>query len=259
MFDANGSTRSQMSERRLHAAAAFGLLIAAPKSLPRVAVSTRLAWRCPVCRPRAAHRPRSRPSPRASLDTRPAVDADANVSDPTPQLRLRPPGLPELPPEALLLIAAAAIGGSTGLAVTAYKRSIDALQYFLYGDAVAGPLFGMFGAANLAIIPVIGGLAVAGLRAWNGHPFSGGISDAVADPSARMELSRPLRKAVASVFTLGSGNSLGPEQGSVDIGSVFGLWIAQVLELNPVRQQLLLAAGAASASGWCSLWPSGWI
>lgn len=130
--------------------------------------------------------------------------------------------------------------------MVAFKLSIRTLGEILYGSIVAGTLSDAFGNLNLVAIPVIGGLSVALLRTLSG-PFSGGLSDCVADPSAEVRLFRgPAQKTLASVLTLGSGLSLGPEQGAVDIGAVFSRILSQSLNFSGASRELLLSCGAAA-------------
>jgi hypothetical protein len=160
----------------------------------------------------------------------------------------RPPQLPRptpVPDEVILLLSGGAVGATVGLSVTAFKLSIGLLREFLYGDYVAGPLFDTVGSANLVIIPAMGGIAVAALRAATG-PFVGGLSDCIADPAGKVSLPRALQKTLAAVLTLGAGLSLGPEQPCVDIGAVAGQRLAQALRLGGARRELLLACGAAA-------------
>lgn len=129
--------------------------------------------------------------------------------------------------------------------MTAFKLSISFLRQFLYGDAVAGPLFEWIGSANLVLIPTLGGVAVALLRATTG-PFVGGLSDYIAQPDEKISLWAPFRKTIATVLTLGAGLSLGPEQGSVDIGAAAAQRLSQSLGFDGERRGLLLSCGAAS-------------
>lgn len=63
---------------------------------------------------------------------------------------------------------------------------------------------------------------------------------------------QPFLKAVAASVTLGTGNSLGPEGPSVDIGTSVGKGISTVFEKNSRTKLSLIAAGSAAgiSSGW---------
>ncbi|CAN6544925.1 unnamed protein product [Malus baccata var. baccata] len=64
--------------------------------------------------------------------------------------------------------------------------------------------------------------------------------------------SRPFFKAIAACVTLGTGNSLGPEGPSVEIGTSVAKGIGAVLDKNSQRKLSLVAAGSAAgiASGF---------
>ncbi|KAM1345954.1 hypothetical protein FF1_035268 [Malus domestica] len=64
--------------------------------------------------------------------------------------------------------------------------------------------------------------------------------------------SRPFFKAIAACVTLGTGNSLGPEGPSVEIGTSVAKGIGAVFDKNSQRRQSLVAAGSAAgiASGF---------
>jgi H+/Cl- antiporter ClcA len=58
--------------------------------------------------------------------------------------------------------------------------------------------------------------------------------------------SRPFLKAIAASVTLGTGNSLGPEGPSVDIGNSVDKWIASTPLFTTAIMLPLLAAGSAA-------------
>ena len=62
---------------------------------------------------------------------------------------------------------------------------------------------------------------------------------------------RPALKALAAAVTLGSGNSLGPEGPSVEIGSAIGRGTGGLMQGSRERAIALVAAGSAAgiASG----------
>lgn len=63
--------------------------------------------------------------------------------------------------------------------------------------------------------------------------------------------SRPFLKAVAACVTLGTGNSLGPEGPSVEIGTSIAKGVGAVFDKSSQRKLSLVAAGSAAgiASG----------
>lgn len=58
--------------------------------------------------------------------------------------------------------------------------------------------------------------------------------------------SRPFLKAIAASITLGTGNSLGPEGPSVDIGNSIARWIASTPLFTSAKLLPLRAAGSAA-------------
>ena len=167
--------------------------------------------------------------------------------------------------ETYALINAALVGILCGWSVGLFKLAIEAVRVFSYGNPVAAPL--------LPLIPAAGGVLVTLLGLPGAFPpgLKGTIVDS--DNDARLTASgemkrsrRPfafLRKSLASVCTLGTGNSLGPEGPSVEIGVAIGRVCSNVFppfQLNrsngennrPTkdeilkRNRLLLSCGAAA-------------
>lgn len=66
---------------------------------------------------------------------------------------------------------------------------------------------------------------------------------------------RPFLKALAACVTLGTGNSLGPEGPSVEIGTSIAKGVRTLFDKNSHRNLSLLAAGSAAgiSSGWSLL------
>lgn len=57
---------------------------------------------------------------------------------------------------------------------------------------------------------------------------------------------RPFIKSIAACITLGTGNSLGPEGPSVEIGSSIAKGVDSVLSKSEQRKVSLIAAGSAA-------------
>lgn len=169
--------------------------------------------------------------------------------------------------EAYALVNAALVGILGGWAVGLFKLAIEAVRQVSYGVPIS--------AALLPLIPAVGGVFVALLGLPGAFPpgLKGTVVDSDNDArlTARGELkksNRPfgfLRKSLASVFTLGTGNSLGPEGPSVEIGMSMGRICSNVFppfqyllslpngETNKPtedevmrRNRLLLSCGAAA-------------
>jgi len=122
--------------------------------------------------------------------------------------------------EAYMLLQAALIGITGGAAVALFKEMIEETRHIMYGLD--------FAYVFLPLIPAFGGLLV-GLLALAGS-FPPGLKGSIreVDKDARRTVSGTvpprrhplgfLRKTAASVATLGTGSSLGPEGPSVEVG-----------------------------------------
>ncbi|XP_050366349.1 chloride channel protein CLC-e isoform X2 [Argentina anserina] len=118
---------------------------------------------------------------------------------------------------------------------------------------------------RVVLVPASGGLIVAILNA-----LRGALDDEQGEEKEREEnvlvkmgmpvsifdslkaASRPFLKAVAACVTLGTGNSLGPEGPSVEIGTSIAKGVGAVFDRSSQRKLSLVAAGSAAgiASGF---------
>ncbi|MGE5660185.1 MAG: chloride channel protein [Actinomycetota bacterium] len=148
-------------------------------------------------------------------------------------------------PETILLILSLLIGGVTGVGVVTFHYLIHFIHTLMLED-----FMGAIGSGNpwtLACIPTLGGVII-GLMRWRFRDFGPNMSSLIAATQGLQELSplKPITKMMAASVSLGTGASLGPEAPSVEIGANFGMLLAQVLQVSPERQRLLLGAGAAA-------------
>lgn len=99
----------------------------------------------------------------------------------------------------------------------------------------------------VVLVPLLGGLAVGGLRQWN-RELGPSIPSliAMAEGSVQTAARLPFLRLLAASLSLGSGASLGPEGPSVESGGNLGLWIAGRASLPPDSQKALVAAGVAA-------------
>ena len=148
-------------------------------------------------------------------------------------------------PETLLLILSLVIGGVTGAGVVTFHYLIHFIHSLMLEDFMG--VIASKGPWTLACIPTLGGVII-GLMRWRFRDFGPNMSSLIAATRGLQELSplKPITKMVAASVSLGTGASLGPEAPSVEIGANFGMLLAQVLQLSPERQRLLLGAGAAA-------------
>ena len=148
-------------------------------------------------------------------------------------------------PETLLLILSLVIGGVTGAGVVTFHYLIHFIHSLMLQDFMGA--IASKGSWTLACIPTLGGVII-GLMRWRFRDFGPNMSSLIAATRGLQELSplKPITKMMAASVSLGTGASLGPEAPSVEIGANFGMLLAQVLQLSPERQRLLLGAGAAA-------------
>lgn len=105
---------------------------------------------------------------------------------------------------------------------------------------------------RVILVPLCGGLIVSILnKLRDSLEDSSEGTDTVA--SAVKGALRPFLKTIAASVTLGTGNSLGPEGPSVEIGSSVAKGISHVFEWSGGKSLSLVAAGSAAgiSSGIC--------
>ena len=149
----------------------------------------------------------------------------------------------------LLIVLAVLVGLGGGIGVWLFKLTYNLLQTFML--QAAGGWLVPFGKWTLALIPVIGGLAV-GL--FN-HYFlkeekvhgTAAVMQSVALSGGRLSYQSAPAKAAAAALSLGSGASVGPEDPAVQIGANIASMFGQWLRLSDERVKILVAAGAGSA------------
>ncbi|KAJ9153284.1 hypothetical protein P3X46_026740 [Hevea brasiliensis] len=144
-----------------------------------------------------------------------------------------------------VIISSCVVGVLTGIAVVLFNNAVHEIRDFFWdGIPYRGaswmreePLDSIW--VRVIFVPACGGFIVSFLNAisfllFNENPFQAAF--------------RPFFKAMAACFTLGTGNSLGPEGPSVEIGSSIAKGIGSLtLSSRDARTKLsLLAAGSAA-------------
>ena len=122
----------------------------------------------------------------------------------------------------LFLTRAALLGVLTGICVVTFKSQITAVSLFFYetmADLLPKPVFYW----PIILFPLAGSLVVSILYSLAGPSLNRGINQIasnVANPNNDgFQWQSWILRTIASVFTLGSGNSLGPEGQSVELGA----------------------------------------
>lgn len=156
--------------------------------------------------------------------------------------------------KAPLVITAAVTGALTGVTVALFKLSIANFASAIYsGDE------SMIPSDQRLFIPALGGLIVGVIRLLSPQP---NIGPGLAEHVVQVERSVPLRteasvaRGVAAVATLGTGNSLGPEGPSVELGVTISRLVSGWVSAGTLTQQSsaaslrvkreLVATGAAA-------------
>lgn len=149
----------------------------------------------------------------------------------------------------MFAVAAIAVGLGSGIGVWLFVKAIRLVQDFCFGGI--GSELSQYGAWTIILIPCLGGLVVGLLARFfiyvHKDKFAGvaEIKRSVALEGGRLRYRLAPSRVFASVLSIGSGASVGPEDPSVQIGSNIGSMIGQIFHLTPERIRALTAAGAA--------------
>ncbi|XP_066312399.1 chloride channel protein CLC-e-like isoform X2 [Miscanthus floridulus] len=148
----------------------------------------------------------------------------------------------------LVTLTACLVGLLTGVSVVLFNLSVHEIRD-IFWDSI--PLRGASWLREEPIdevwqrvifVPVSGGVIVGGLNALRSY-----IKTNSNAPVSKIKSAfRPFLKAVAASFTLGTGNSLGPEGPSVEIGSAIAKGFGNVFEWEGGKRLSLVAAGSAA-------------
>lgn len=146
--------------------------------------------------------------------------------------------------ERLFLILSVFIGVFAGLAVVCFRFAIDWSRiYFLGSGATVSPL-------RLLLAPTIAGLVIAVLVI---HVFPLVRGSGVNQTKAALYIYNgyiPLRTAIGKFITaalaIGSGQSLGPEDPSLQIGASLASALGRLMRLSRERMRLIAPVGAAA-------------
>lgn len=149
---------------------------------------------------------------------------------------------PAIREERLFLALSVVIGILSGLAVVAFRMAIDRSSQFLLGSSSSG--------LRLLLVPTLTGFVIALLMV---HVFPRARGSGVNQTKAALYVYNgyiPLRTAVGKFITaalaIGSGQSLGPEDPSLQIGASLASALGRRIHLSRENVRLLAPVGAAA-------------
>ena len=189
------------------------------------------------------------------MKTRGATDSETAPSDRIPSLekywdnireRLKKVRVPRLFPheEGLFLLLAVIIGLFSGLAVVCFQIAIDWTRIKLLGSSLAP------GPAHSILAPTIAGLGVAALVIFVFPRVRGsGVNQtkaAVYIYDGYIPFSTVIGKFVTCALAIGSGQSLGPEDPSLQMGAGIASALGRRLRLSREKVRLIAPVGAAA-------------
>jgi CIC family chloride channel protein len=155
----------------------------------------------------------------------------------------------------LMILLAMLVGLVSGYGAVGFHYLVEGVHILFYEPEHIGLPHLHFGewwhVGKIIVLPTLGAFlagTIVWLHARNDHAHgTAAVMEAVALHGGRL-LPRPLlTKVTAAGVLIGGGGSAGPEDPSVQIGSVIGSSIGTRLHLSPVRVNTLVTAGVASA------------
>ncbi|HEV2423550.1 MAG TPA: chloride channel protein [Terriglobia bacterium] len=144
----------------------------------------------------------------------------------------------------LFLVLAVLIGIFSGLLVVCFQIAINATRLWLLGSALAPS------ALRLILVPALAGLVVAFLvmRVFPQVRGSGvnQTKAAVYASNGHIPFNTVVGKFITCALAIGSGQSLGPEDPSLQIGAGFASWLGRRLRISRDKVRLISPVGAAA-------------
>jgi CIC family chloride channel protein len=144
----------------------------------------------------------------------------------------------------LFLVLAVLIGIFSGLAVVCFRVAIDGVQFVLLGSSLYP------GFPRVVIAPAVAGLGIAILVIY-AFPRSRGsgvnqTKSAVYVSDGYIPFDTVIGKFVVCALAIGSGQSLGPEDPSLQMGAGIASKIGRYLRLSQSKIRLIAPVGAAA-------------
>ncbi|HSC87698.1 MAG TPA: chloride channel protein, partial [Polyangiaceae bacterium] len=160
------------------------------------------------------------------------------------------------------LLHAALVGIAAGLVGSLVFAAVEYLQVIVlehwvgyrplraFGEEFAAGLEAAhFTPWLLVLVPAVGGV-ITGLLTQLAPEARGGGGNAMIETFHQKNASIPSRviwvKALASIFTLGTGGAGGREGPTMQIGGALGVWVARRLGVGARERRVLLVAGVAA-------------
>ncbi|MFP8879256.1 MAG: chloride channel protein, partial [Myxococcota bacterium] len=152
------------------------------------------------------------------------------------------------------LVLAFVVGVAAGLAAFALAWGLHHGSEHLVGRvAGSGSADSWRFSWELLLLPALGavvaGLAVRLLVGRVGGQGTDAMVHAFHQDNGELALSAPTVKATASIATIASGGSAGPEGPSAALGAAIGSSVGQLIGVTPRERRTLLVAGCAAAVG----------
>jgi CIC family chloride channel protein len=154
------------------------------------------------------------------------------------------PQLLTLREEQFFLVLAIIIGAAAGLTIVLYQVAIEALRWLLLGSSLHP------GALRVVAVPALAGLLLA-LLVTRFFPRARGsgvnqTKGALYIYDGYIGGETTIGKFLTSALAIGSGQSLGPEDPSLQMGAGIASYIGRRLQLSRERLRLLVPVGAAA-------------
>jgi CIC family chloride channel protein len=146
--------------------------------------------------------------------------------------------------EHLFLVIAVVTGVYSGLAVVGFRVAIEWLRLRALGSSLVPPV------SRLLIVPPLGGLVVALLAVrWFPAVRGSGVNQTKAALyvyNGFISFRTVVGKFLTSALAIGTGQSLGPEDPSLQIGAGLASALGRRLEQSPNRLRFIAPVGAAA-------------
>ncbi|KAJ9704717.1 hypothetical protein PVL29_002988 [Vitis rotundifolia] len=149
----------------------------------------------------------------------------------------------------LSILSSCFVGLLTGIGVVLFNNAVHEIRDFSWdGIPYRGaswlreePIEAIW--ERVILVPLCGGLLVSVLNVLRDALQSPGDGNLISNIKAALQ---PFLKAVAACITLGTGNSLGPEGPSVEIGASIAKGVSSLFDKSSKRKVSFVAAGSAA-------------